>query len=91
MLRGLVGSNNSYPFVSIYAMPDIAFANLDKFKLNIGPDHPVDYENHTLPGGVKISDVVEVDFRIYRQISNCHTGDTPLGTTKSQPHVLRTH
>lgn len=64
-------------------MPDIAFANLDKFKLNIGPDHPVDYENHTLPGGVKISDVVEVDFRIYRQISNCHTGDTPLDRIKA--------
>lgn len=89
MLRGLVGDNGSYPFVSIYAMPDIAFANSKEFKLNIGPDHAVDLDAHALPGGVKISDAVEVDFRIYKQISGYQTGGTPLGTTKSRLLVLR--
>ncbi|KAH7038154.1 uncharacterized protein B0I36DRAFT_76129 [Microdochium trichocladiopsis] len=76
MLRGAAADldNGAYPFVSIYAMPDISFANSQAFKLNIGPDHPVDHELYPLPDGAKISDVVEIDFRIYRRITDCHAG-----------------
>ncbi|KAJ1335140.1 hypothetical protein MN608_01875 [Microdochium nivale] len=81
-VRCVASDNNSeFPFVSIYVMPDIAFASSDSFRSLIGLDHPADKEH--MPDSAKISDLIEADIRIYSRVSECHEDGKISGAVRS--------
>ncbi|KXJ94724.1 hypothetical protein Micbo1qcDRAFT_193823 [Microdochium bolleyi] len=82
VVRAVAGDDNSeFPFLSVYVMPDVAFARSETFRAAIGLDHADD--GGVLPGSGKISDMIEVDFRIYRRLSENHADGKISGAVKS--------